>query len=480
MKLCAFRQFVDSNGAPLAGGKIYTYTTGTFNAKATYTDSTGDSLHPNPVVLLSNGCNEIWLATDTAYRFVIKDSAGNQIGDLIDDITPVTTLAASTGGSNLDMTGYRILTTSGDLLLAPVSGSHVSMNGAFKFPTADGAATQGLLTNGAGQLYWGSASFSVLQDTLPVLGGDLNINGHKIIDGNSHNMFSFTATSSAVNYFDFANAATGNGVILSAVGTDTNIDLKLDAKGSGLIVANDQIKATAGITGPGSHVISDYTNSGNLGKFLGVASQTNYPQFTTSISGSPVLLAPIGGDTDIDLSLAGKGAGKVRISGLKYPTADSTAGFVVTTDGAGTLSLASKAPTMAAKSDMVAASSTTLSVNPARVVDHPGVPKVVGRCTLSGTGTQTLYNSYGMTSVTASGGASGTYTIVFATAFADANWVGILSHEKAYADSVGHVTVPSIGNRTTTGCTIQCTRVDAGGPADGANYFLNFAFYGAQ
>lgn len=67
-------QFFDANGDPLAGGFIYTYDAGTLNPKATYTDSTGLVLNPNPVELDAGGFAEIWLASGD-YKIAAQDSA---------------------------------------------------------------------------------------------------------------------------------------------------------------------------------------------------------------------------------------------------------------------------------------------------------------------------------------------------------------------------------------------------------------------
>jgi hypothetical protein len=70
-------QFFDNNGAPLAGGLIYTYAAGTTTPQATYTTSAGTIAHPNPIVLNSAGRvpgGEIWLLL-TNYKFVLQTSA---------------------------------------------------------------------------------------------------------------------------------------------------------------------------------------------------------------------------------------------------------------------------------------------------------------------------------------------------------------------------------------------------------------------
>jgi len=54
-----------------------------------------------------------------------------------------------------------------------------------------------------------------------------------INDSGGNELFKVTATSSAVNEFTVANAATGNGPTLSVTGSDTDIDLNLTPKGAG-------------------------------------------------------------------------------------------------------------------------------------------------------------------------------------------------------------------------------------------------------
>ena len=82
----------------------------------------------------------------------------------------------------------------------------------------------------------------VVDDTTPQLGGNLDTNSfmidfdddHGIRDENGNEQLQFQTTASAVNHFDITNAATGNSPTISAVGGDTNIDLTLVPKGSGV------------------------------------------------------------------------------------------------------------------------------------------------------------------------------------------------------------------------------------------------------
>jgi hypothetical protein len=71
-------QQVDSNGAPLSGGSIYTYLAGTSSAYPTYTDNTGLTPQANPIVLNSLGLpsSPIWLTGSISYKFTIRDALG--------------------------------------------------------------------------------------------------------------------------------------------------------------------------------------------------------------------------------------------------------------------------------------------------------------------------------------------------------------------------------------------------------------------
>lgn len=68
-----FLQFIDANGDPLAGGKLYTYEAGTTTPLATYTTSAGNISNANPVILDSAGRASVWLGAGS-YKFVLKDS----------------------------------------------------------------------------------------------------------------------------------------------------------------------------------------------------------------------------------------------------------------------------------------------------------------------------------------------------------------------------------------------------------------------
>jgi len=88
---------------------------------------------------------------------------------------------------------------------------------------------------------------NVVEDTSPQLGGNLDTNSaniliddaHFIADENGNEQIIFQTTGSAVNQFDITNSASSTaflqGPILQATGGDSNIDLNLIAKGTGVI-----------------------------------------------------------------------------------------------------------------------------------------------------------------------------------------------------------------------------------------------------
>ncbi len=67
------QRFVDNNGNPCSGCKVFTYTAGTMTKLATYTDSTGATPNVNPVILNTRGEAGIWL-TGGPYKFVLSPS----------------------------------------------------------------------------------------------------------------------------------------------------------------------------------------------------------------------------------------------------------------------------------------------------------------------------------------------------------------------------------------------------------------------
>jgi hypothetical protein len=107
-----------------------------------------------------------------------------------------------------------------------------------------------------------SLASDLVDDTTPQLGGNLDTNSfmidfddaHGIRDENGNEQLIFETTSSAVNHIDITNAATGAGAQIGAVGDDSNLNLRLRPKGTGVIEA-------MGADNPGSIQLNCENNS---------------------------------------------------------------------------------------------------------------------------------------------------------------------------------------------------------------------------
>jgi hypothetical protein len=177
-----------------------------------------------------------------------------------------------------------------------------------------------------------------------------------------------TPVASAVNYLAVSGAVTTGSPILSVAGSDTNIGLILQTKGTGgfVLQANGQtIFAASNVSG------SDFTNyftqtgsltyaaagsstdinfvftakgAGNLSLKTGggtqflvahTASAVNYHQMTGSATGTAVVHSAQGSDTNIDLALTPKGTGVLKF-GTHTAGIVAQAGYITIADAGGT------------------------------------------------------------------------------------------------------------------------------------------------
>src|SRR5512146_2935829 len=81
-------QFTDDSGVPLNGGTVQFYAAGTTNAQNTYTTSALSVANANPVVLDGAGRANIWLDPTLAYKWIVKNASGVQVGAPIDNYSP--------------------------------------------------------------------------------------------------------------------------------------------------------------------------------------------------------------------------------------------------------------------------------------------------------------------------------------------------------------------------------------------------------
>ena len=128
--------------------------------------------------------------------------------------------------------------------------------------------------------------------------------GTSVLDTNGNQLALLTATSSAVNEFTIANAATGNDPTLSATGDDSNIDIAIKPKGTGETVFGTGA-ANATITSSGAHDLILDTNSGTNSGTITITDAAN-GDITIAPNGTGVAKAVDAGDATGAIKIAGK------------------------------------------------------------------------------------------------------------------------------------------------------------------------------
>ncbi len=162
-------------------------------------------------------------------------------GSLVVDLSPQL-------GADLDLNGFNIDDTNGnEILVFTVDASAVNHLGVENQATGSGPILAALGDNtdidlvltpkGTGKVVFTSgAAIQVVSGDVEMIAGDLRIStGRAIEDENSNQQFTFITTASAINYVQVTNAAIGNAPDLAAAGDDTDIDLVLSAKGTGVV-----------------------------------------------------------------------------------------------------------------------------------------------------------------------------------------------------------------------------------------------------
>ncbi len=198
-----------------------------------------------------SGSDVITITTGGTTALTIDASQNVAIaGDLTitgDDLTMGTNTSGMlliADGTNFNPTAVgslsEISSVANDDVLLAVDTSGGGLKKIARSTLVSGLATSGAISN-------------VVEDTSPQLGGNLDTNSHNILiddahfigDENGNEQIIFQTTSSAVNQFDITNAATGNAPKLSATGGDSNIDLEIEAKGTGHVTIRGNTNAGA-------------------------------------------------------------------------------------------------------------------------------------------------------------------------------------------------------------------------------------------
>jgi hypothetical protein len=155
--------------------------------------------------------------------------------------------------------------------------------------------------------------------------------GGFVADANGNELIIMDTVTSAVNEVTVANAATSSGPSISSTGSDTNIDLLLVAKGTGVVKAG----GVEVVTLTGTQALTNKTltspvlttprfadlgfiadaNGNELIVMDTVASAVNEIRIANAATGGTPAIAAQGGDTNVGINLVTKGTGTVQVNG---------------------------------------------------------------------------------------------------------------------------------------------------------------------
>jgi hypothetical protein len=151
--------------------------------------------------------------------------------------------------------------------------------------------------------------------------------GGFIADANGNELIIMDTVTSAVNEVTVANAATSSGPSISSTGSDTNIDLLLVAKGTGVVKAG----GVEVVTLTGTQALSNKTltapkfadlgfiadaNGNELIVMDTVSGSVNEIKIANAATGTGPTLSAQGDDTNVSLNLSAKGSGTVNTSSI--------------------------------------------------------------------------------------------------------------------------------------------------------------------
>lgn len=146
--------------------------------------------------------------------------------------------------------------------------------------------------------------------TIRATGMQFNIASPVISDSSNNELVSFTETASAVNQINLANAATGNAPVISALGSDTNIDLTLSSKGTGVVTSLVETAATNTVIDVARvEARSSGTPATGIGTGLLFVTETAANNFEIGARIEAITTDVTGGSEDFDLSFKVMAAG---------------------------------------------------------------------------------------------------------------------------------------------------------------------------
>jgi hypothetical protein len=251
--------------------------------------------------------------------------------------------------------------------------------------------------------------------------GDINGN---ILDSNGNELVKGTATTSAVNEITVTNAATGNEPTISASGDDTDIDLNIEAKGTGVVNTSGDLTvggamdvtgstSMAAINSDGVVTLSDNTtsSSSSTGALkvtggVGIAENLNIGG-TIDVTGT-ASMAAINSDGVVTLSdnttSSSSSTGALKVTGGVGVTENLNVGGTFDVTGSTSMAAISSDGVVTLSNNTTSTSSTTGAL---KVTGGVGVAEnlnVGGTLDVTGDTSVSTFDSSGATSLATIGG----------------------------------------------------------------------------
>jgi len=200
--------------------------------------------------------------------------------------------------------------------------SDASGNGTWQAVPASGVQSVGVTANQTQNVGTATDPIIALTDDVKIVSG--------LLDSNSNEMLAFSATASAANYITIANAISGASPTFSVTGTDSNIDLTLAPRGSGVVsmpskVFLNTLQVNNGVVGGTNTTIATFSEMSNA---------VNYINISNNVSGSAPVISSDGVTSDVNLQLSPKGSGTVIVPRVRI-TQGAVANYVLTSDASG-------------------------------------------------------------------------------------------------------------------------------------------------